>query len=114
MKIKQIKITDYVDDNELIFSVDYDKFTEDIAWVCGEFWGWDDEREDYDDVVAEYLKMIAELVFNYMDKCYSVDSVIRFVGEQEGYITLDGSIGVYLVKADLYESKAYGMEVSYE
>lgn len=93
----------YNDDAFVVFEVDDDKFTEDIAKECLDFFIWD--YDDWGNPVEELLKNYAiEIIkLNCGNSSLSVHGIIREMGEMEGFVPLDGSIGLKLITSSRLE-----------
>lgn len=84
---------------EVVFEVDLEKFTPEVALMTLEFFSWEYDKEG--DPVYEALKKYALQVLIYLSErgFHSVDSVKKEFDE-EGFGNIDGSIGILLIDYD--------------
>ena len=100
--MKRVFDIDYAGVGNIIIIVDLDKFTEDDAKMCLEFFRWDDFVDYEGDLMFEYMKKLSIVCFqNGMGK--SLYGLIEEMKGMEGYPPLDGTVGIEIVTFYAYE-----------
>lgn len=86
---------------DIIFEVDTDKYTEELALATLEFfyWTWNNQN----DPIIEVLKKISIQCLSLSLDGYSVLGIIDEFDNKEGFPKLDGSNGLTLVRIDDFE-----------
>lgn len=95
---------------EVVFEVDLEKFTPELALMTLKFFSWD--YDDEADPVYEVLKKYALEVLIYLSErgFHSVDSV-RKEFNPEGFGKIDGSIGILLLDYEEFNFDAEDLEM---
>jgi hypothetical protein len=102
MAIKTFKFDyDYAEAGA-VFKVYTDVFTSDLAKENLDFFTWD--YDEYEDPVTEILKKYAmEVIRVATNNSCNVNGVVSEFNSKEGFVKLDGSMGLTLVSVQGYE-----------
>jgi len=102
MSIKTFKFNYDCYEAEAVFTVDTDVFTNDHARAILEFFTWD--YDEYNDPITEILiKYAMEAIRVATHYSFNVSGVISDFKNKEGFVTVDGSLGLTLISVSGYE-----------
>jgi hypothetical protein len=100
-------------DASAIFELDNEVFKEDQAQVLLDFFSWeyDEENDPIDELIELYAMKAIEVA---TAENYNTYGVISWFEIQEGFMQIDGSQGLKLVKIDAYEFQRELIETTKE
>jgi hypothetical protein len=93
------------------FKVDTNKFTKEIAQENIDFflWDYDKEADPIDEVMKKYAMEVIKVASTYN---YNLYGIKREFEQNEGFVRLDGSLGIELNFVSAYEFDDEKLEVT--
>lgn len=93
------------------FTVDTNKFTEEMAKDGLDFFSWryDKEANAIDELMKKYAIEVIRISSFYS---YNASGVINDFNDKEGFFKIDGSMGITLSKVSGYEFEEEDLEIT--
>lgn len=93
---------------ELVFEVDSEKFTNELAQETLDFFAWEYDQDE--DPVDEVLKKYALEVLRFGSPRASAKGIVR-MWNQEGFAPINGEFGVTLIEYEGFEFLEHDLEM---